>query len=80
MRKRLAIAATVLLAGFATAGSDGPLCPALVPYPAEVQQRAADELGALPPDSVLARLIDDYGELRARIRGACGCAAGRSPT
>jgi hypothetical protein len=72
MRKRLAIAATVLLAGCATAGSDGPLCPALVPYPAHVQIQAADELAALPPDSVLARLIDDYGELRARIRGACG--------
>jgi hypothetical protein len=72
MRKRLAIAATVLLAGCATAGSDGPLCPVLVPYPAEVQLRAADELAALPPDSVLARLIEDYGELRARIRGACG--------
>jgi hypothetical protein len=71
MRKRLAIAATVLLAGCAAAGSDGPLCPALVPYPPEVQMRAADELAALPPDSVLARLVEDYGELRARIRGAC---------
>ena len=72
MRKRLAIAATVLLAGCATAGSDGPVCPALVPYPADVQQRAADELATLPLDSALARLIEDYGELRARIRGACG--------
>jgi hypothetical protein len=43
-----------------------------VPYPPEVQRRAADELAVLPPDSVLARMIDDYGELRARIRGACG--------
>jgi hypothetical protein len=42
-----------------------------VPYPPAVQHRAADEFAALPPDSVLARLIDDYGELRARIRGAC---------
>lgn len=72
MRKRLAIAATVLLAGCATAGSDGPICPALVPYPPDVQIRASDELAALPPDSVLARLIADYGELRARIRGTCG--------
>jgi hypothetical protein len=37
-----------------------------------MQQRAADELAALPPDSVLARMIEDYGELRARIRGTCG--------
>jgi hypothetical protein len=72
MRKRLAIAATVLLAGCATAGSDGPLCPALVPYSPAMQQRAADELAALPRGSVLARMIEDYGELRARIRGACG--------
>jgi hypothetical protein len=42
-----------------------------VPYPPELQMRAADELAALPPDSVLARMIEDYGELRARIRGAC---------
>jgi hypothetical protein len=72
MRKRLAIAATVLLAGCAAAGSDGPLCPALVPYSPAMQQQAADELAALPPDSVLARMIEHYGELRARIRGACG--------
>jgi hypothetical protein len=80
MRKQLAIALTALLAACATAGSDGPLCPALVPYPPEVQRRAADELAVLPPDSVLARMIDDYGELRARIRGACGHAPGRSRT
>jgi hypothetical protein len=80
MRKQLAIALTVLLAGCATAGSDGLLCQALVPYPPEVQRRAADELAVLPPDSALARMIDDYGELRARIRGACGHAAGRSRT
>ncbi len=80
MRKRLVIALTVLLAGCAAAGSDGPFCPALVPYPPELQQRAADEVAALPPNSVLARLIEDYGELRARIRAACGGAAGWSPT
>jgi hypothetical protein len=43
-----------------------------VPYPLEFQRRAAAELVALPPGSALARMIDDYGELRARIRGACG--------
>ena len=29
-------------------------------------------LAALPAEAVLARMIDDYGDLRARIRGACG--------
>jgi hypothetical protein len=37
-----------------------------------MQARAADELGALPVGSALARLLEDYGELRARIRAACG--------
>jgi hypothetical protein len=72
MRKQLAIALTALLAGCGTASSDGLLCPAVVPYLPEVRRRAADELAVLPRDSVLAHMIDDYGELRARIRGACG--------
>ncbi|MFN6999465.1 MAG: hypothetical protein ACK4ST_05450 [Elioraea tepidiphila] len=49
-----------------------PVCFALVPYDSQTQDRAAEELAALPDGSVLARMIDDYGDLRARIRGACG--------
>jgi hypothetical protein len=72
MRKLPSIALLVLLASCTTVSSDGPFCPALVPYPPEFQRRAAAELVALPPGSALARMIEDYGELRARIRGACG--------
>ncbi|WP_211848614.1 hypothetical protein [Neoroseomonas eburnea] len=60
-----------LLGACAPAGSE-PACFALVPYDARSQQRAAEELAALQDGSVLARMIDDYGDLRARIRGACG--------
>ena len=60
-----------LLAACAPGGSERP-CFALVPYAAATQSRAAVELAALPHDAVLARLVEDYGELRARIRGACG--------
>ncbi len=60
-----------LLAGCATAVSE-PYCPTLAPYPPPLQARAADELDRLPPDAALRRLIEDYGELRARLRAACG--------
>ena len=59
-----------LLSACGPGGSDRP-CFALVPYSAETQSRAAAELAALPRDAALVRMIDDYGELRARIRGAC---------
>lgn len=64
------IALTALLAGCATTISD-PVCPPLAVYPPAVQDRAADELAALPAGAALARLIEDYGELRARLRAAC---------
>ena len=60
-----------LLGACAPAGSD-PACFALVPYYHAAQVQAAEELAALPAGTVLARMIDDYGDLRARIRGACG--------
>jgi hypothetical protein len=61
------IVGTALLAGCATAPSD-PLRHRLVPYSAEVQEQAAAEMegGACP---VLARFAEDYGELRAAVRG-----------
>ncbi len=71
MRRLPSIALMALLSACAAGGSDRP-CFALVPYSAEIQRQAAAELAALPRDAALARMIDDYGELRARIRGACG--------
>lgn len=71
MRHLLSIALMALLNACAPAGSD-PACLALVPYDVQIQRQAAAELAALPNGAVLARMIDDYGDLRARIRGACG--------
>ncbi|PWS34420.1 hypothetical protein DFH01_25735 [Falsiroseomonas bella] len=71
MRHLPSIALMVLLGACAPVGSE-PACFAVVPYDAPSQRQAAVELAALPGDSALARMIDDYGDLRARIRGACG--------
>jgi len=60
-----------VLSACAPAGSE-PVCLALVPYSHAMQAQAAEQLAALHAGSVLARMIDDYGDLRARIRGACG--------
>ena len=46
-------------------------CDWLVPYAPAFQARAATELDALPDHSAVRVLIEDYGELRARIRAAC---------
>ena len=71
MRHLRSIALMALLGACAPAGSE-PACLTLVPYSHSVQMQAAEELAALPAGSILARVIDDYGDLRARIRGACG--------
>ena len=71
MRHLPSIALTALLGACAPAGSE-PACLALVTYSHGVQMQAAEELAAMPAGSTLARMIDDYGDLRARIRGACG--------
>ena len=71
MRHLPNIALMALLSACAPAGSE-PVCFALVPYDVQTQHRAAEELAELPDGTVLARMIDDYGDLRARIRGACG--------
>ena len=68
-----------LLSGCAGATSDGGRAPlSLVDYPPAFQARAAEELQALAPAcplheasgacSSLAPMIEDYGELRARVR------------
>jgi hypothetical protein len=50
------------------------MCGWVVAYPPALQAQAAAELAALEPASAIARLVEDYGELRARIRAACGVA------
>jgi len=73
MRRCASIAvAAGLLAACTTAGSDRPVCDALVIYDRPTQARAAAELSALVEGAALLRLIEDYGELRARVRAACG--------
>lgn len=76
----LALTGMVLLSGCAGASSSsGSIArPQLVDYPPAFQARAAEELEALGPGcplhapgeecSTLATMIEDYGELRARVR------------
>lgn len=73
--KRLATiaAAAALLGGCGMGSSDvrPAMCGWLAEYPPAFQARAADELDRLGEGTALGVLIDDYGELRARIRAAC---------
>jgi hypothetical protein len=48
--------------------TSGGACPPLVNYSAERQTLAAKELRALPKDSEIAKLVVDYGKLRAACR------------
>lgn len=43
-------------------------CPVLKQYTPEQLQKAADELGGLPSDSVIAEMVNDYGKTRAACR------------
>lgn len=70
MRLLPSIALMALLSACAPAGSETG-CFALVPYSHAMQAQATEELAALSASAALVRMIDDYGELRARIRGAC---------
>lgn len=68
---RLALA-TLCLSGCAPAISE-PACPELVEYPEPVLARAADELDALPPGSVVADvMMPDYASLRDQARACRG--------
>lgn len=70
--------ALVLVAGIAACTLVGPpplydkapLCPEPKHYTADEEQQAARELLALPPDSIIAIMITDYGRERAEL-GAC---------
>jgi type IV pilus biogenesis protein CpaD/CtpE len=65
----LAIAAS-LLAGCATAPSDGLPCPPVVAYSREFLARAADELASLPAGSAIEQMLADYQVMRDQAR-AC---------
>jgi hypothetical protein len=66
----LAIAAS-LLAGCATARSDGAPCPPVVAYSPEFLARAAGELDLLPAGSAIEHMFADYQVMRDQAR-ACG--------
>ncbi len=59
-------------------GISEPDCPPLVEYDLVDQTRAADELEALPPTSVLPRFMADYAALRAVVRACAGAAPASS--
>lgn len=61
--------ATSLLAGCATAPSDGVPCPPIVPYSREFLAWAAEELSALPEGSAIAEMLSDYAVMREHARG-----------
>ena len=65
----LAIAAS-LLAGCATARSDGAPCPPVVAYSREFLARAAVELDSLPAGSAIEQILADYQVMRDQAR-AC---------
>lgn len=60
-----------LLSACGTVGSDHGACPPVVQYPAAVQERAAAEIEALPPESIIVGMMADYHMLRQQTR-ACG--------
>ena len=65
----LAIAAS-LLAGCATAPSDGAPCPPVVNYSREFLARAAGEIDLLPTGSAIEQMLADYQLMRDQAR-AC---------
>lgn len=81
MRRTCTFAAMLLISGCASHVAV-PTCPAIVPYTAEQQNQALDELCQLVglnsncdpveykkrPRPTLDRFMQDYGELRAALR------------
>lgn len=63
-------AAMISLSGCAKGSSDrwaGFVCPSVVEYSREEQQRVADEVKALPEDAVIIGWLADYAVLRAQL-------------
>jgi hypothetical protein len=67
-RRSRAIYLLPLLLATACTHTPVAVCSAIVPYTAEQQIQAADELSALPAGSILPRFMTDYGVLRAKLR------------
>jgi hypothetical protein len=69
---RLAVLAIVmsLVAGCATALSDGGACPPVPAYSREFLRRAAVELEKLPPGTAIEQMLSDYQVMRDQAR-AC---------
>lgn len=67
---RACTAALFMLVTGCAATAPVAICPAIVEYDAQTQSQAADELDALPAGSVLPRFMQDYRDLRAKLR-AC---------
>lgn len=69
---RLAVLAiaTSLLAGCATARSDGGGCPPVPAYSREFLARATGELQQLPPGAAIEQMLADYQVMRDQAR-AC---------
>lgn len=67
---------TLFLTACAGVGSDGPpgVCPPVVKYiraeQAQVADEVADEVAALPDDTLIVKWLADYAVLRAQVR-AC---------
>ena len=58
---------TSLLAGCATAHTDGAPCPPVVAYSPEFLARAADELDSLPAGSAIEQMLADYQVMREQM-------------
>ena len=67
---RLAVLAiaTTLLAGCATARSDGGACPPVPAYSREFLARAAGEVEQLPAGSAVEQMLADYKVMRDQAR------------
>ena len=74
-KPRLAALAIVtsLLSACATVSSEAVvgICPPMIEYSQAEQAQAADEVAALPKDSVLIGWLADYSLLREQVR-VCG--------
>lgn len=68
---RLALA--LLLAGCATPPGPAPVCPVVAVLPAQVQDRIADEVEAMPPGAYTRELVvPDWIRMRDEARAICG--------
>ena len=62
------VIATSLLAGCATARSNGAACLPVASYSREFLARAADELERLPSGSAIEQMLADYQVMREQAR------------